>query len=228
MVLPYTNMNPPRVYTINYLDCWCSRGFGLVKCRWAQHGDLCGSSSRILKNAVQLSRQNPDPLSSAFVFRHVWLSATPWIEACQAPLSKEFPRQEYWSGLPFPPPGDLSDPLPPRIKPVSLESLALAGGFFVSAPPGVDVSMSLVLGPDWGELQPSNGHCLCACQPALLFRANSTAHNLHNTGIMDLSQQENEVLFSPKWNVTWTQTPYSWKWINKDWEWNATLAICCW
>ena len=33
--------------------------------------------------------------------------ATPWIEACQAPLSMGFSRQEYWSGLPFPSPGDL-------------------------------------------------------------------------------------------------------------------------
>ena len=34
----------------------------------------------------------------------------PWIIACQAPLSMEFSRQQYWSGLPFPSPGDLSDP----------------------------------------------------------------------------------------------------------------------
>ena len=36
--------------------------------------------------------------------------ATPWTVACQAPLSVVFSRQEYWSGLPFPPPGDLPDP----------------------------------------------------------------------------------------------------------------------
>ena len=40
---------------------------------------------------------------------HVQLFATPWTVACQAPLSMEFPRQEYWSGLPFPSPGDLLD-----------------------------------------------------------------------------------------------------------------------
>ena len=38
---------------------------------------------------------------------HVWLFETPW--ACQAPLSMEFSRQEYWSGLPFPSPEDLPD-----------------------------------------------------------------------------------------------------------------------
>ena len=41
---------------------------------------------------------------------------TPWIVACQAPLSMGFPRQEYWSGLPVPSPGDLPDP---GTKPVS-------------------------------------------------------------------------------------------------------------
>ena len=35
---------------------------------------------------------------------------TPWAVACPAPLSTGFPRQEYWSGLPFPSPGDVSDP----------------------------------------------------------------------------------------------------------------------
>ena len=45
----------------------------------------------------------------------------------QAPLSIEFSRQEYWSGLPCPPPGDFPDP---GIKSVSLTSPALADGFF--------------------------------------------------------------------------------------------------
>ena len=53
--------------------------------------------------------------------------------ALQPPLSVEFSRQEYWSRLPFPPPGDLPDL---GIKPMSLVSPALAGGFFTSEPPG--------------------------------------------------------------------------------------------
>ena len=61
------------------------------------------------------------------------LFATPWTVAYQAPLSMEFSRQEYWIGLPFPPPGDLPDP---EIEPTSLASPALAGGFFTTAPPG--------------------------------------------------------------------------------------------
>ena len=60
----------------------------------------------------------------------VRLFVTPWTVAHQAPLSV-FPRQEYWSGLPFSPPGDLPDP---GIEPVSLMSPALAGGFFTTGP----------------------------------------------------------------------------------------------
>ena len=58
--------------------------------------------------------------------QHVQLFATPWTAACQASLSMGFSRREYWSGLPFPPPGDLPDP---GIKLRSLTFPALAGGF---------------------------------------------------------------------------------------------------
>ena len=44
------------------------------------------------------------------LFSHVQLFVTPWTVAYQAPQSMEFFRQEYWSGLPFPSPGDLSNP----------------------------------------------------------------------------------------------------------------------
>ena len=46
----------------------------------------------------------------ACVLSHVWPFVTTWTVACQAPLSMELSRQEYWSGLPFPTPGDLPDP----------------------------------------------------------------------------------------------------------------------
>ena len=47
----------------------------------------------------------------------VQLFATPWTVAHQAPLSMRFPRQEYWSGLPFPSPGNLPDPGIPPVSP---------------------------------------------------------------------------------------------------------------
>ena len=61
------------------------------------------------------------------------LFVTQWTVVSQSPLSIEFSRYEYWSGLPFPTPGDLPDPW---IKPASLVSPALAGGFFTTAPLG--------------------------------------------------------------------------------------------
>ena len=59
--------------------------------------------------------------------------ATPYTVAHQAPLSMGFPGHKYWGGLPFPPPGKLPDP---GIEPTCVGSLALAGGFLTTAPPG--------------------------------------------------------------------------------------------
>ena len=53
-----------------------------------------------------------------------------WAVAHQAPLSMGFSGQEYWSGLPCPPPGDLPNP---RTGPMSLTSPALAGRFFITS-----------------------------------------------------------------------------------------------
>ena len=64
------------------------------------------------------------PLLFVWLLRHVWLFVTPWTVAHQAPLSFGLPRQEYWSGLPFPSPGDLPDLGTESVSP------ALAGGFF--------------------------------------------------------------------------------------------------
>ena len=63
-------------------------------------------------------------------FSHVWLFVTVYTIACQASLTMGFSRQEYWSGLPFPPSGDLPNP---GIEPTSLMSPALAGRFFTTS-----------------------------------------------------------------------------------------------
>ena len=60
-------------------------------------------------------------------FSRVWLFATLWPIALQVPLSRGFSRQKYWSGLPFPPPGDLPDP---GIESTSPLPPILAGRFF--------------------------------------------------------------------------------------------------
>ena len=64
-----------------------------------------------------------------YVLRRVWLLESPLTAACRAPLFTEFPRQEYQSELPFPPPEDLPSP---GIKPTSP---TLASGFFTAKPP---------------------------------------------------------------------------------------------
>ena len=61
---------------------------------------------------------------------HVRLFVTPWTVAYQAPLSMGFSRQEYWSGLPLPSRGDLSDP---GIEPTSLTSPSVAGRFLTTS-----------------------------------------------------------------------------------------------
>ena len=60
-------------------------------------------------------------------------SVTPRTVDRQAPLSMEFSRQGYWSGLPFPSTGDLPNP---GIKPIAPMAPALTGRFFTTAPPG--------------------------------------------------------------------------------------------
>ena len=62
---------------------------------------------------------------------------SPETVACQAPLPMGFPRQEYWSGLSFLPPGHLSDPENEPGSP------ALTGGFFAAAPPDIKLSHSI-------------------------------------------------------------------------------------
>ena len=61
-------------------------------------------------------------------FSHVQLFATPWTVAHQTPLSMGFSRQEHWSGLPCPPPGDIPGPGITLTSPASPE---LGGGFFL-------------------------------------------------------------------------------------------------
>ena len=68
----------------------------------------------------------------ASMLSHVQLFVTSVTAVHQAPLSMRFSRQEYWIGLPFPPPGDLPDP---GIEPISPVSPALAGWFFTTKAP---------------------------------------------------------------------------------------------
>ena len=86
------------------------------------------------RNEVLTHATNERPLKIFSVcgqsLSHVPLFANPWTVARQAPLSMGSSRQEYWSRLPFPTPGDLPDP---GSKLVSLVPPVLAGGFFTTS-----------------------------------------------------------------------------------------------
>ena len=80
-----------------------------------------------------------------FMLCRVWLFVIPWTVVHKAPQSMEFPRQEYWSGLPFPSSGDLPEP---GIEPASLTSPALASGFFTT---GATWEAWVMVGEVWAK-----------------------------------------------------------------------------
>ena len=92
---------------------------GLLHCRW------------ILD---QLSHKHLEYIGGGLVTKSCLTIVTPWTVACQVPLSIGFSGQEWWSGLPFPSPGDLPDP---RIEPGSPTWQA---GSLPSEPPGKPLS----------------------------------------------------------------------------------------
>ena len=85
----------------------------------------CASSG-----ASEKSNATINLVSCCPVVKFCPILATPWTVTCQAPLSMGFPRQEYWSGLSFPTPGNLPDPW------IEFESSALAGRLFTTEPLG--------------------------------------------------------------------------------------------
>ena len=91
-------------------------------------GTTCLSPAATRKGELVLPSLTIDCTCVLSCFSHFQLFATLWTVAHKAPLSMEFSRQEYWSGLPFPFPGDLPDPV---IEPTSPATPASAGTFFI-------------------------------------------------------------------------------------------------
>ena len=131
-------------------EIWCNTLFIASKCNASSPG-IDGfhwggkGSSRVICYHDMVYRLNEDLCRFLTeesdspcwtVLSRVWLSATPWTVACQTPLSMGFSRQECWSGLPFPPPGDLPDPG------IKYGSLALQADAFPSEPPGKPIILS--------------------------------------------------------------------------------------
>ena len=94
-----------------------------IRCLWRQVWGRRRTAGRQVPQYRVIKEKNS---SRKFLscFSHVWLSATLWTVAHWAPLSMGFSRQDYWSGLPWPSPGNLPNP---GFEPVSLVSPALAG-----------------------------------------------------------------------------------------------------
>ena len=86
---------------------------------WEFHSRFCNSYNQITRREMLLCS----------VAQSCPTLVTPWTVACQATPSMEFSRQEYWSGLPFSPPGDLPNP---GIEPMFLASPAMVGSFFTT------------------------------------------------------------------------------------------------
>ena len=83
-----------------------------------------------ISSAVRIKINSTEALSSEWSevkwLSRVQLFSTPWTVACQAPLSMGFSRQEYWSGLPFPSPGDLPNPgIEPRSPALEADAFTL-------------------------------------------------------------------------------------------------------
>ena len=105
---------------------------------------------------------------------HIQLLVTPWTVALQAPLSLEFSRQEYWSGLPFPSPGDLPEP---RIKPAFLMFTSLQEDSSPTEPSGkpfAKFQFSLVA-----------QSCLTLCNPTDCSLPGSSVHGVFQARILE-------------------------------------------
>ena len=116
----------------------------------------------------------------------------PWTVAPQAPLSVEFSRQEYWSGLPFPSPGDLPSPI---IKPASPKSSALANGLFITEPPGKQDQCEA---PPYIFINATSGQ--------MLYCGSYSITSTHTDISADISVCFSQVLFFPSWQPTLLHT----------------------
>ena len=123
LFFPLPFFYPPRCATPHRPPLCSSNTPGLA----VPQGLCTGCSS--LKKASSLRYTHQFSLVQSL--SHVRLFAIPWTAVPQAPLSMEFSRQEYWSGLPYPTPRDLPDP---GIKPTCPASPALADRFSTTKP----------------------------------------------------------------------------------------------
>ena len=136
----YIKRNVLYLWDLNislHTRCWgeggecCGTGFpfGVVKMFWDWMAVMFAHHCEHIKNHWNVLNFMTGELCAQLLGR-IRLFAALRTVAGQAPLSMGFSRQEYWSGLPFPPPGDLPNP---GIKPTSLAILSLTDRFFTTS-----------------------------------------------------------------------------------------------
>jgi len=95
----------------NPLQCSCLENPRDGEAWWAAVSGVAQNWTRLKRLSSSMFTEEEVPSQRQLqLLRSVRLSVTPWTAARQAPLSMGFSRQEYWSGVPCPPPGDLPDP----------------------------------------------------------------------------------------------------------------------
>ena len=107
-----------------------------------------GKEKQILQMFVLITLGKERGGNGGLVAKLCQTLVTPWTPACQAPLPMEFSRQEYWSGLPFPSPGDLPDT---GIEPASPVSRALQANSLPAEPLRKGSPVNPAFFPSWGH-----------------------------------------------------------------------------
>ena len=136
-------------------------------------------------------------------FSCVQLSATLWAIDCQAPLSRGFPRHEYWSGLPCPPPGDLHIS---GIKPMSLISPVLAGRGFPSVS---DSKESACKAEDLGL----GRSCLEISMDRGVWWTTYSPSGCKESDISERLSLPLSLLLGPLWVISAVKDWRTWKWL---------------
>ena len=115
--------------TASFLSLVSTRKYGWGK-SWNLWTRKTGGHQVSIYVKLSLNSRHSKKVKVKSLTLSIWLFATPWTLVGQAPLSMGFSRQEYWSGLPFPSPGDLPDPgIEPGFPTLQADSL-------LSEPPG--------------------------------------------------------------------------------------------
>ena len=136
-------------------------------------------------------------------FSCVQLSATLWAIDCQAPLSRGFPRHEFWSGLPSPPPGDLHIS---GIKPMSLISPVLAGRGFPSVS---DSKESACKAEDLGLVR----SCLEISMDRGVWWTTYSPWGCKESDISERLSLPLSLLLGPLWVISAVKDWRTWKWL---------------